>query len=583
MIRHLARFLYEIALAGLLLCPYSCSPQDTGNPMTPPSPPPTDIIPADRLIDWNGAGVFVNGLRGIPNYSVAINVKNAPYKAKGDGVTDDTAAIQNAIDACPEGKAILIPQGTYRISGSLRLSRGIAVRGDGPDKTKIIQHSVNHIFRIAGPSASGVADVLSGYTKGSDTVVVADPGSFRVGDVVAIDQLNDPALVTQVGVGTCNWCGRYGVQGTRAMGEAKLVQEITGNTIKFHHPLYYTYKADFLPQLVRVTGSPVRNAGIEDLYMESVAGSGLGIVMFNCVYCWVERVEGYNTPGKHVDIQTGALGNEVRDSYFHDAQFFTSDRGYGVDISLQSCDNLVENNILYHLHFPIALEASGAGNVIAYNYIERTEHDEPDWYIQAMGTHGAHTYMNLWEGNIAGMIDFDNYWGSGSHQLVLRNHFTRENPGTPVKSNIVAAIVDANNYYDTFMGNILGTPGCSGVVEQNPYRSTWLNPVLWKIGFRCCSATGNPSDSATANTLIRHGNYDYITNGLTWDSTISSHDIPDSQYLSSKPAWFKSLPWPPFAPEAQDFDPNKLNKIPAQVCYENGPKIGLPFEPRKYY
>ncbi len=586
MIRFFVRSFVGLGLLAMVLFPSGRSSQDIGiqddlcSPLLQAS-----VFPADRLIDWSRAGVYANGVKKIPTYVVAINAKNAPYKAKGNGTADDTAALQNAINACPAGKAVLIPQGTYRISGTLQIRKGMAVRGAGPSKTKIVQYSSNPIFRISGSSAGAVTDVVSGYLKGSDTVVLANSASFRAGDIVAIDQLNDSSLVTQVGVGTCTWCGRYGVGGTRAMGETKLIQAVNGNTIKFSRPLYYSYKAEFLPQLVRVAASPVQNAGIEDLYMKFTTGlsNGSGVVMSNCLYCWVKRVESFNPPRKHVEIQSGALGNEVRDSYFHDAQFFTSDRGYGVNIYLQSCDNLVENNILYHLHYPIALEASGAGNVLAYNYIERTEHYEADWYIQSMGTHGAHTYMNLWEGNIAGMVDFDNYWGSGSHQAVLRNHFTRLNPGTPVSNNVVAAIVDASNYYDTFMGNILGTPGCAGVVEQIPYRSAWQNPVIWKIGYRCCSATGNPTDPKTAQTLIRHGNYDYISRSLTWDPTISDHNIPNSLYLASKPAWFKALHWPPFTPDRPGFNPNKLNKIPAQVCYESGPKKGLPFNPKLHY
>src|SRR5207245_6472542 len=48
----------------------------------------------------------------------AISIKD--FGAKGDGTTDDTAAIQAAIDAVPNGSAtIVIPTGKFRITSAL--------------------------------------------------------------------------------------------------------------------------------------------------------------------------------------------------------------------------------------------------------------------------------------------------------------------------------------------------------------------------------------------------------------------------------------------------------------------------------
>ena len=47
-----------------------------------------------------------------------VNVKAAPYNAKGDGKTDDTAALQRAID---ENESVFFPKGNYNVTKTLQL------------------------------------------------------------------------------------------------------------------------------------------------------------------------------------------------------------------------------------------------------------------------------------------------------------------------------------------------------------------------------------------------------------------------------------------------------------------------------
>jgi hypothetical protein len=53
-----------------------------------------------------------------------INVKEAPYNARGNGSTDDTAAIQAAFDAVPAtGGVVYLPPGQYEISSTLIITQ----------------------------------------------------------------------------------------------------------------------------------------------------------------------------------------------------------------------------------------------------------------------------------------------------------------------------------------------------------------------------------------------------------------------------------------------------------------------------
>ena len=72
-----------------------------------------------------------------PSDAGVINVKDAPYNAKGDGVTDDTAAIEQALGAYPnKNKIIYLPNGTYLVSDQLQWAAG---SGGQSQKRTILQ------------------------------------------------------------------------------------------------------------------------------------------------------------------------------------------------------------------------------------------------------------------------------------------------------------------------------------------------------------------------------------------------------------------------------------------------------------
>lgn len=74
------------------------------------------------------------------------------YGARGDGLTDDTAAIQAALDDAVEGDVVLFPRGEYGISGPLYARRNVTLRG---------VHAPRWPYRTGTPS---VIRALSGFT-----------------------------------------------------------------------------------------------------------------------------------------------------------------------------------------------------------------------------------------------------------------------------------------------------------------------------------------------------------------------------------------------------------------------------------
>jgi hypothetical protein len=78
------------------------------------------------------------------------------FGAKGDGVTDDTAACQAAINAAGAGGTVLFPTGTYLLSATLNALTGQQILGEGPNNSTL--HRVtDHGDTIRFAQAWGVA------------------------------------------------------------------------------------------------------------------------------------------------------------------------------------------------------------------------------------------------------------------------------------------------------------------------------------------------------------------------------------------------------------------------------------------
>ncbi|MBA4536963.1 hypothetical protein H1Z61_07345 [Bacillus aquiflavi] len=70
------------------------------------------------------------------------------FGAKGDGITDDTYAIQQALN---QRKSVYLPAGDYRISDTLVVPTGTRMYGDGVYATKIVQWRDGvPIIRVSG-------------------------------------------------------------------------------------------------------------------------------------------------------------------------------------------------------------------------------------------------------------------------------------------------------------------------------------------------------------------------------------------------------------------------------------------------
>ena len=81
----------------------------------------------------------------------------------GDGVTDDTGAIQRAVAYCgKERKVLILDEGTFIVSGEITVPPYAEIRGAGIGKTQIVNVSSSTIFRTVGTTVDGeVTDISS--------------------------------------------------------------------------------------------------------------------------------------------------------------------------------------------------------------------------------------------------------------------------------------------------------------------------------------------------------------------------------------------------------------------------------------
>jgi hypothetical protein len=124
----------------------------------------------------------------------------------------------------------------------------------------------------------------------------------------------------------------------------------------------------------------------------------------------------------------------------------------------------------------------------------------------------------------------------------------------------------------SFVGNVLGASGqMSGWVYEGAF--TGSKPSIWMLGWDALKPY--PTDAQVAATTLRHGNFDYVTNTVKWDPAITSHTLPNSLYLTQKPAFFDAgsgYTWPWVDPVGA----TKLHALPAKARYDAGTPFTQP-------
>jgi hypothetical protein len=525
-----------------------------------------DLIPPDRRIDWKPG---IPG--GIPeNYVKFCNVKEvipgSELRAIGDGVADDTAALQAALNLCPNGGYVFLPEGVYRVSAELFVKaiynfdgvnrpRSIAIRGAGPKRTRIVSSANTPSIITFAPGiglGASATPITGGATKGSTLISVANSGPFRSDpdSYVLITMPNDLQLIA------------VAPYMTDAVGQIVRCTTVSEGKLSLARPLYSSlYPVNGVLPVVSRIYSPIFRCGVEDLAVERTANAGQHNIRFLAgLECWVRRVESVRAAKWHIRFETSA-NCEVRECYVSDTWNGGGDTGYGVGLFNRCTDILVEDNIFRRCRHSIITEYGGQGNVFGYNYsldpINENQ-DSTDFLMFDACHHGGDPRFNLWEGNVVAKIGFDNVLGSSRHNTAFRNWAQRKSLPS-VQVGLSAVEIQRNGLSNNVIGNVFCIPGQAA----NTY--SWTNNSFASIRRFGYSSSGDINhqgvDLRVFETTLYHLNFDYVHNETWRDLKQGVETLPPSLYLQAKPAFFRDLPWPPIGPDLSE----KVNLIPAQV------------------
>jgi uncharacterized repeat protein (TIGR02059 family) len=523
----------------------------------------TGVINPSRVIAWDPG---VPG--GVPQRAtVFADVTKAPYNADMTGATNAAAAIQSAINACPVGQVVYLPAGTYRLNSQLSITKGAVLRGAGTGVTILNSYASWHAIQIGDwPSAPVATSVSGSPAKGATQINVGSVSapSLSVGDYIVIDQTNDGTEVVNVDAES-----RAG--GTRCLSQVTKVVAISGTTLTIDPPLYHAYSSACAPEVWELNqgNSMTTYAGVEDLSVFRIQPQTQdGYSNFKFVaaaYCWLKNVESHNTIFWHVDLDR-TFRCEIRDSLFSNGVFRSGGFTYGVVCGNRTTATRIENNRFYRCRHSMVVQGGVSGNVFGYNY--SVDSDQGDgWLAGDLFPHGAHTTMNLYEGNCAAKAQSDWTHGSSSYNTFFRNFIRCKSAFATSNQGRRTVDMDVNNTYGNYLGNVLGASGITWAAEETG--STRDNGVAytWSFGFFSDGDTTRDS-TVPATTAFRHGNYSARSGTVTWDAATPDHGLPASLYMNTKPAWFGSLNWPAFDP-ATGATADPVN-IPAGYRYING-------------
>lgn len=111
-----------------------------------------------------------------------VSIKDFPFRAVGDGVTDDTAAVVAFLLAI-SGKAGYMPAGTYKVTSTLSLTKGTILYGDGVNSVINYTGAGKAVQMVGTGAADNWASVIRNLrinTSGTHGLYIKDANQIEI-------------------------------------------------------------------------------------------------------------------------------------------------------------------------------------------------------------------------------------------------------------------------------------------------------------------------------------------------------------------------------------------------------------------
>ena len=264
----------------------------------------TDAAIDSTKLSFTGTGTGATARTISTKLLEQVSVKD--YGATGDGSTDDTTAIQNALiaaNAFTPKKGVFVPAGKYKLTNRLLVPHGVSLIGEGMGVT-IFDTTTATYSSFTSYSGSGKAVI---HTPAPTYTQIADPSAdiARNAKSFAIASISSPSAIAE-GDFLLIWNdtdGSFSAHRTYyKAGEILKISDINSTTLFFESSVVDDYTASAV-NLYKVTYGQQDFKGFTILCNPAGGSQAFGLIAQGLKHSVVRDVEVLNAPYTGISVQ----------------------------------------------------------------------------------------------------------------------------------------------------------------------------------------------------------------------------------------------------------------------------------------